>query len=440
VSRVDEGRWSRWGLLASAFALGGALIVASWANYRGAHRATTALHLGQGRLLEASLRDAVHPRHESTDAEALGAMLDDAVSTQESNGLRYVAVLDRKGRILAATGESASLPLVDPREPGGEDRLGLVRAGSRVRMFLSRPNPGPIVPAPRNVSPREARPAGMIIEFDPVIASDVTDQAGRLLIFGLAAAAVMMLVAAVSYGISRRYERAKRRLEHERRLALLGEMSAVLAHEIRNPLASLKGHSQLLAERLPGESPDRRRADRVVLEASRIEALTTDLLDFVRTGPADRRPTAPADVLRAAAEEVDGGGFALDVRQAPEQWLLDGPRLHQALTNLLRNARQASGEGDAPPSARVTTEHGELVMTIRDHGDGLPEGQEDRIFDPFFTTRVSGTGLGLAVARRIVELHGGELTAHNHPEGGAVFRLVFPGDKDEPHGKHPHRG
>ena len=101
-------------------------------------------------------------------------------------------------------------------------------------------------------------------------------------------------------------------------------------------------------------------------------------------------------------------------------------RFRQAvLVNLLRNAVQAAPQGP-PPQALAALENGSLVFTIRDFGPGLPEGQEERIFDPFFTTRTTGTGLGLPVARRIVEMHGGHLHATNAPGGGALFRIELP--------------
>ena len=209
------------------------------------------------------------------------------------------------------------------------------------------------------------------------------------------------------------------------RLSVIGEMSAVLAHEIRNPLTSLKGHAQLLVEQLPDESPERRKAERVIMEVARLEALTADLLDFVRSGPLELTQVDPAELLRASAQEVDQQEFELELEASPGSWPLDARRLRQALTNLLRNARQASPQG-VRPVARVCTESGCLVFTVRDFGEGLPKGQEDRVFDPFFTTKMSGTGLGLSVARRIAELHGGSLTAENHPEGGAVFRVELP--------------
>ena len=98
--------------------------------------------------------------------------------------------------------------------------------------------------------------------------------------------------------------------------------------------------------------------------------------------------------------------------------------MRQVLVNLLHNAVDASPEG-IPIELTATTEGASLVITFRDQGEGIAEENLDRIFEPFFTTRTKGTGLGLAVARRIVELHGGTLTARSIPEGGAEFRVTL---------------
>jgi signal transduction histidine kinase len=120
-----------------------------------------------------------------------------------------------------------------------------------------------------------------------------------------------------------------------------------------------------------------------------------------------------------------GTGVELVVDGAPDVWPLDGSRMRQALGNLLSNARQSAPAARAP-RATVAGRDGSRVFEVRDFGPGLPHGSEDRIFEPFFTTRASGTGLGLAVARRVAEMHGGAITASNHPEGGAVFRILIP--------------
>jgi two-component system, NtrC family, sensor histidine kinase HydH len=216
----------------------------------------------------------------------------------------------------------------------------------------------------------------------------------------------------------------ERQRAHERRLASLGEMSAVLAHEIRNPLASLKGNAQLLARGLPEDERGRAKAQRVVDEAVRLEALVNHLLEFVRTGAIERAPTDPGALLRDAAAAVDPERIDVDADGAPATWPLDGARIRQVLTNLLANAVQA---GSGRVAAAVARRDGRLAFTVRDRGDGIPDEDLARIFEPFFTRRTQGTGLGLAVCKRIVEQHGGTLTAANAPGGGAVFTVLLPG-------------
>jgi two-component system sensor histidine kinase HydH len=171
-------------------------------------------------------------------------------------------------------------------------------------------------------------------------------------------------------------------------------------------------------------TPEEARAQRVVAEAVRLEELTRDLLAFVRTGEIRRRDVAPAEVLRGAVDEVDASRIDVDAAAAPARWSLDDGRLRQALVNVLRNAIDAApGERVA---ARLWSEGARLRVEVRDRGAGLDAGREDAIFEPFHTTKVHGTGLGLAVARRIVELHGGKIAARNHPAGGAIFDLSIP--------------
>jgi len=264
-----------------------------------------------------------------------------------------------------------------------------------------------------------------IMEFVPV-APALVSRAQLSLVLAWIGAGLLTLATLLFWRTSTRYDSVRQRLEEQRRLALLGEMSAVLAHEIRNPLASLKGHAQLLAEKLPEGTPDKRKADRVVDEAKRLEVLTNDLLDFARSGPIDFKRVDPAALLRSCAVDLPSSAINIDTTGAPDSWFLDERRFSYAvLANLLRNAVQAS-PADRSAEARVFAEKGSLVFTVRDHGAGLPAGQEARIFDPFFTTRTTGTGLGLALARRIVELHGGSISARNADDGGALFRVELP--------------
>ncbi len=257
------------------------------------------------------------------------------------------------------------------------------------------------------------------------MANELVAGARRSFIISTATSGIMLAAALLAFILLRRRERTEEQLARERHLATLGEMSAVLAHELRNPLASLKGHAQLLAESLPEDDKPKQKADLVVREAIRLENLTGDLLEFVRTGKIDPVRTDPGAPLRSAAGEVSSERIDVDTSDAPKSWSLDSDRMQQVLANLLRNAVQASPAGK-PVSARVSSDKGALIYEVRDHGEGIPPGEETSIFDPFRTTRVRGTGLGLAVAKRVVELHGGTIRAHNQSAGGALFRIRLP--------------
>lgn len=445
---------ARLGLLASAIALAVALLAGSWMNYRAATAAVDTLNRGQADLLIFAFRDVVRP-WSTVDS----AMLSEFVGAQAEAGLRYVALLDADGEVMLSAGEPASAPTaLTPPSPSSLPRggLALVDLGDRVRVHFLRP----LLASERDaamaagllrddtagppVRDRAERPSGdrageeaiqrtrrggpvihpSVIEFEPVVATALVANALRSLLLAATAASILTFAALLFWRTSERYAGALLRLEQQKRLTVLGEMSAVLAHEMRNPLASLKGHAQLLAERLPHESREKARAGRVIDEAVRLEALTSDLLDFARAGPLELRATDPVEVLRTSMADVADEGFELDTTGAPAHWMFDTARIRQALVNVLENARQASN-GD-PPRVRVAQENGRLVFEVRDFGPGLPAGDEFRIFDPFFTTRTNGTGLGLAVARRIAELHGGQIAASNHPAGGAVFRITLP--------------
>ena len=212
------------------------------------------------------------------------------------------------------------------------------------------------------------------------------------------------------------------RLAQSERLAALGTMSAVLAHEIKNPLAALKGNAQLLVEGLDEGTRPRAQADRVVSGALRLQGLVDNLLDFARSGGLERAPLDPAELLCTAAEDASPRA-TLELGGAPATWSVDGVRLRQVLENLLRNAEQAS-PGEVTAAVRVDGDH--LIFTVSDRGAGIADGEAERIFEPFHTTKTRGVGLGLTVARRVVELHGGTITARNRPEGGAVLEVAIP--------------
>jgi two-component system, NtrC family, sensor histidine kinase HydH len=428
MNQIREGRLGRIGWLITTLALALALIAGAWANFMGARASASTLNRGQADLLEAAVRDNFMQETTPLHAETLAQIL----ATHGDAGLRYIAVFDTAGTLTMSAGDP-ELPPAPPTEPTF-GRQPLEPVGDRVRFYMTRP-PTFVEIAAQDSIRRERAPNAarrvppqrrwVLIEMDPVLASTLESRAARSLILSIAGATILAFAALLFWRISEKYQSALLRLEEQRRLTLLGEMSAVLAHEIRNPLASLKGNAQLLAERLADGSREQARAERVVGEATRLEALTSDLLDFARSGSLTRHAADPVDVLHHSISDVAADGFDVDTAAAPAEWTFDAERIRQTLVNVLQNARQASPAGSRP-RVRVATEGRRLVYEVRDFGPGLAPDTASRIFDPFFTTRTNGTGLGLAVARRAAELHGGSVTARNHEQGGALFRIEIP--------------
>jgi two-component system sensor histidine kinase HydH len=263
-----------------------------------------------------------------------------------------------------------------------------------------------------------------VIEFDAIGTQDL--QRNALVGLWLASGAALLLTSAALFmwRSGRRAARLAGELEQQRHLATLGGMSAVLAHEIRNPLAALKGHAQLLAEKAT-EPAITGRVKRVVDEALRLEALTNDLLDFAKSGAVTPQQASPLAVLEAAVQATVPDRIERPASGAPAVWRLDPARMEQVLINLLENAIQVT-PAERKVTAVIEVRGKELVFSVRDHGPGVPAAERSRIFEPFHTTKIRGTGLGLAVVKRIVELHGGRVEIDDGPDGGAVFSVYIP--------------
>lgn len=231
---------------------------------------------------------------------------------------------------------------------------------------------------------------------------------------------------------------AARRMEEElsrlQTLAALGEMSATLAHEIRNPLTGIAGYSGLLLRELD-DDPQRKWAEKIEEGVHRLERLIMHMLEFARAPQLDRRPirwqSLGLEVANAFEDGIRGKKITL-IRKFPDRWpetVGDASLLRQALLNLLHNARQAvAKQTDAEIRFEIgSAEDGELILEISDNGPGMDDHMQKKIFQPFFTTREQGTGLGLAIVRKIVEAHGGKIHVESQPDRGSRFTIRLPG-------------
>lgn len=427
--RPRSDRVARWGFFVVALVLGTALLVSSITSWLGARTLLDTVIRGQAEDLHHALRRHLEdgPRPGPPRDEELERFIEE----HTDEGVRYVAVMGPGEAPLAVAGTTTNPRPLRP----GEVRV----LGDLVQVAFGLPPPddkkGPDFKKGLDdkgfddkgfdgKGPGPRRPPPMVIEFRPEAALALRARARRDLGVGVTVAVALMLAAAVFWRLSRRAQAVEARLGQERHLAALGEMSAVLAHEIRNPLASLKGHAQLLSERVEDDPALARKVARIVDEATRLEALTHGLLDFARTGRLELSEVDPAALLRRCADASTHPDIEVEAAGAPARFRLDAPKLERVLGNLLDNAAQAAPE--ATVHARVHGDARRLVLEIRDHGPGVPPEERARIFEPFHTTRTRGTGLGLAVAQRIVEQHGGTIEVLDAPGGGACFRVTLP--------------
>lgn len=242
----------------------------------------------------------------------------------------------------------------------------------------------------------------------------------------------------------RRYRRmlaaAHEEVERGRRLTALGNLAAGVAHEIRNPLSSIKGLATYLSRRVPEGGAEAEAAQTMVGEVERLNRVVSGLLDFARPGLMKR---APADVnvivgtaLRLADADIRAHGVKVDFRPVADLPTIpvNREKLTQALLNLFLNAVQAMQDGGELGVEAVKT-GGRLVIRVRDTGKGMTDEVRAAIFTPYYTTKASGTGLGLAIVHQIVEGHGGTIGVESSPGKGSVFTLDFPataGESDPP--------
>ncbi len=228
-----------------------------------------------------------------------------------------------------------------------------------------------------------------------------------------------------------------RELERRRRLAALGELAAGVAHEVRNPLGAIQLYSGLLR----GEVRGRHAAEALKLIdkiETGIAAIDGVVRDTLALAPRGGRGTACSlrEIIERAIDVCDGVlhdhavtlELTLDDPQASVMGHPDG--LQRVIVNLISNAAQASMPQSIVDVHAGCADGGFVSVRVSDRGTGLAPEVLDRIFDPFFTTKEQGTGLGLTIAHRLIEAHGGTLVARNRAEGGAEFTIEFPTPSD----------
>ncbi len=218
-------------------------------------------------------------------------------------------------------------------------------------------------------------------------------------------------------------------------LESLGEMSAGLAHEFKNAIATLQGYAQLL-QSLELNDKAQVAAGSLLNEVRNLSSMVTAFLNFARPQPLQLEQVSIKELIDDCAAELEALFQELRVEllidvQEDLQVRADERMLRLALLNLMRNGAEAIAEEktDRKVFVRAAREGESTIIEIRDTGSGIPAAQLQKIFIPFFTTKVKGHGVGLALTHRIITEHGGTLGAANSPHGGAVFTLRLSHEK-----------
>jgi two-component system sensor histidine kinase PilS (NtrC family) len=219
----------------------------------------------------------------------------------------------------------------------------------------------------------------------------------------------------------------------QERLAVLGRLSAGLAHEIRNPLGSISGSVQLVRESPYLDEEERRLLGIILDEVERLDDLVTTMLQVVRPrepqrSDLDLRHSVDAVVEMARRGTAEAKGITLE-RFVPESavaaWV-DGDQIRQVLWNLIKNAMQASPQGGVVRVVARSKHDGSAVVEVSDEGQGIDPSQRDKVYNMFYSERTHGAGIGLALVRQIVDSHGGAIEIQSEQNQGATFIVTFP--------------
>ena len=396
--------FARWALLLLLFLTAAGLVLGSFVGLQAARDASMAV----ARVTGAGIVRDVRRELRRSRGEFQTA-LDEVFGDLKEDGLGYVAIVDDAHKVIASAGsghqgfpedvlragEKNRRRFVPPRiavsalhqmhddghfhivvplrpgPPGQMGRMGHMRhMGSRLRGQRRAQMFG----ADRRG--RDKRPRlFMAFEFEPVEARGMMRRAMLTFVISLVAALLLLGAGLAFWRMQGRSEQLRLQLAADGQLKALGQMSAVLGHELRNPLTALKGHAQLLLELLGDGQPGHSSASQVVREAQRLEQLTTEVLDFARSGQLQIEAVVLADFVRGCVDRAQAGDVIVQLADGLTQWPLDPARIERVLANLLRNARQSSGE-QGRVQILLRQQNSDLYIEVEDNGPGLPPGED----------------------------------------------------------------
>ena len=361
-------------------------------------------------------------------------------------GVLWFAVTDEQGKIIAhSDAQQVGQPLYDARTmqtlaPGDTERWRRLTSPEPAleiyRQF--RPLDAPSGHHMRMMMRRNVveTPQVIFIAFDARELDAEQARGLRNMIVMLCAAGVVMVATVLAQFWFSRYQRSRKLLQEathrKEKLMALGHLAAGVAHEIRNPLSSIKGLAKYFAERTPPGGEAYELAQVMAKEADRLNRVVSELLELVRPAHLKWQPVDLNEVighsLQLVSQDASGRDITLQFTAQPSLCRIqaDPDRLNQVLLNLYLNAIQAIGREGIITVAVAECGDGRIKLSVADSGKGMTAEQLQAIFTPYFTTKADGTGLGLAVVQNIVEQHGGTIHVESTPGRGAVFTLYLP--------------
>ncbi len=239
----------------------------------------------------------------------------------------------------------------------------------------------------------------------------------------------------------REIRRLKEEIQRKERLAAIGALAAGIAHEVRNPLSSIKGLATFFKNKFPMDSEDREAAALMASEADRLNRVISGLLEYARPSELNLKPINLNEILEHSIRLIRSDAMAKNIRinlskdEDLPMVYVDPDRFSQCLLNLYLNAVEAIDQ-DGILFVRSLRDNNENVrLEIEDTGKGIARDDLSRIFDPYFTTKASGTGLGLAIVQKIIEGHNGNITVNSIPGKGSLFTIVIPVNPNRTDGK-----
>jgi two-component system sensor histidine kinase HydH len=239
--------------------------------------------------------------------------------------------------------------------------------------------------------------------------------------------------------IRAREQEAEKRLQQSERLSMMGQMAASIAHEVKNPLGSIKGAAQIIKDKSTPEKDRDEFALIIEKESDRLDKVVRDFLSYSRPAPSHFTEIDICEVLDTAQRhlkyQAEKQGVKIIFNSTNKATVKGDPeKLHQLFLNILLNAIQAPADGgtiEVTCEEIVEKKNKMIRVEISDNGPGIPGDVVQKIFDPFFSTKSQGTGLGLATARTIVTEHEGAIMVESKPGEGATFIVTFPAKDTE---------